>query len=324
MYLLASCIDCEAPQGMFTNNEDLTTRINKDKVCWNCDTNFISASSGIMINLSKEEFQDSQALINKSKEFWNDDWEDKYVKWLDKKDVEISEKTKNQYLSVRDSIKKQFEKSSLWVELSKKLGEFQYEYRANNGYNLLMSLEPPQLDEKKFDSFFLKTFRKNILENKNPFKEPNDEWILPDNWYSKIKDIVRTCFVVKYLDGVDFLANKIATICDKNDIEYVTSFEAKEEGYYAAHISILQEFDVPGPNWDSTKIKVWIEIQITTQLQEVIRKLLHNYYEEKRKTVVKEDVKWQWNYKSNEFATNYLGHILHYVEGMIVEIRDKK
>jgi ppGpp synthetase/RelA/SpoT-type nucleotidyltranferase len=49
----------------------------------------------------------------------------------------------------------------------------------------------------------------------------------------------------------------------------VTSFEAKEEGYYAAHISVLQNFAVPGPSWDSTNINVWIEIQITTQLQEV-------------------------------------------------------
>jgi hypothetical protein len=28
-------------------------------------------------------------------------------------------------------------------------------------------------------------------------------------------------------------------------------------------------------------------------------------------------------YKSDEFAINYLGHILHYLEGTIVEIRDK-
>ena len=323
MYL-ASCSECNAPQGMFTSYDELTIAITNKKICWNCDTNFISSSSGSLINLVIGEFQDSQTLIDKSKDFWNYDWEDKYVKWLDEKKVEISEKTKNQYLSVRDSIKKQFEKSPLWVELSKKLGDFHYEYKAHkNGYNLLMSLELPELDEKKYDSFFLKTFRKNILQNNNPFEEPDDGWIFPDNWYTKINDIVRTCFVVKYLDGVDFLANKIEKICDEKNIDYVTSFEAKEEGYYAAHISVLQNFAVPGPSWDSTNINVWIEIQITTQLQEVIRKLLHSYYEDKRKTIVKEDVKWQWNYKSNEFATNYLGHILHYVEGMIVEIRDK-
>ena len=39
---------------------------------------------------------------------------------------------------------------------------------------------------------------------------------------------------------------------------------------------------------------------------------------------IKKEKIWQWNYKSDEFAANYLGHILHYVEGMIIEIRDKK
>ena len=37
-----------------------------------------------------------------------------------------------------------------------------------------------------------------------------------------------------------------------------------------------------------------------------------------------DDMKWQWDYKSDEFTANYLGHILHYVEGRIVELRDKQ
>ncbi|GAI51334.1 unnamed protein product [marine sediment metagenome] len=52
--------------------------------------------------------------------------------------------------------------------------------------------------------------------------------------------------------------------------------------------------------------------------------MLHKYYEETRKRLEKEDIKWQWNYKSDEFVANYLGHILHYVEGMIMEIREKQ
>lgn len=67
-----------------------------------------------------------------------------------------------------------------------------------------------------------------------------------------------------------------------------------------------------------------IEIQITTQLQEVIRSLLHKYYEDRRKGVEAEGTKWQWDYKSDEFVANYLGHILHYVEGMIMDIREKQ
>ena len=65
------------------------------------------------------------------------------------------------------------------------------------------------------------------------------------------------------------------------------------------------------------------EIQVTTQIQEIIKTLLHKQYEEKRKVNTPKDYKWQWDSKSPQFIPNYLGHIVHYVEGMIIEIRDK-
>lgn len=102
------------------------------------------------------------------------------------------------------------------------------------------------------------------------------------------------------------------------------SYKAREEGYYAAHFYTKQAFEVPKIDWDTKEIDFSIEIQITTQLQEVIRKLLHKYYERKRKMGVKPVEKWQWDYTCEEFSTNYLGHILHYVEGMILEIREKQ
>ena len=36
------------------------------------------------------------------------------------------------------------------------------------------------------------------------------------------------------------------------------------------------------------------------------------------------DLVWQWDYTNDRFNTNYLGHIVHYVEGMIVQLRDKQ
>ncbi len=43
----------------------------------------------------------------------------------------------------------------------------------------------------------------------------------------------------------------------------------------------------------------------------------------RRKLLKPPDTKWQWDYKGDEFATNYLGHILHYVEGMIMDVRER-
>ncbi|MGA8916838.1 MAG: hypothetical protein WB474_12690 [Nitrososphaeraceae archaeon] len=36
------------------------------------------------------------------------------------------------------------------------------------------------------------------------------------------------------------------------------------------------------------------------------------------------DTNWKWNYKSDLFSSSYLGHILHYVEGLILEVRHKQ
>lgn len=248
-----------------------------------------------------------------------------YKKWLkEKHGFEISDRTQTYYESVTSKIKRDLEKSDFWIQLTKNLREYDSEYWAKTGYHLLTPIRKPELYIKPFDSFLLKTFRKNILENKLWPDEPEGSWILPNNWHSSINDIVRTLFEVKYLDGVEFMVSKIKSICEERDTECKVFFEATEEGYYAAHLYMRQELEVPKVTWDTERINVSIEIQITTQLQEVIRKLLHKYYEAKRKRLEKEDIKWQWNYESDEFVANYLGHILHYVEGMIMEIRKKQ
>ena len=119
------------------------------------------------------------------------------------------------------------------------------------------------------------------------------------------------------------MIGKIRSLCEKNEKDFGCTFEAREVGYYAVHLYTKEEFEIPRIDWDTMKVETSIEIQLTTQLQEVIRKLLHKYYEEKRLSPVQSERMWQWDYRSDEFATNYLGHILHYIEGMIMEIRKK-
>lgn len=250
---------------------------------------------------------------------------DDYKKWLrDEHHVEISETTKNYYDTVSYSIREVFEKSEIWNQLIKKeIPVFAGEYLLKNGDSLLTPSEW-KLHRKSFDSFLLKTFRKNCLDNKEWPNCPIDGWILPDNWFSRINDIVRTSFVVKYLDGVKFIVEKIEGFLKENSLPCTISYEAKEEGYYAAHLYTIYEFEVPKPTWDTMKIRVSVEVQITTTMQEVLKKLLHVYYEGNR--LVKKDAepKWKWDYNCEEFSVNYLGHILHYVEGKIVGIREEQ
>ncbi|HUU28934.1 MAG TPA: hypothetical protein VM123_14075 [archaeon] len=248
-----------------------------------------------------------------------------YKEWLKKTfDIEINKKTQNYFDSVTRKIKSDLEKSDFWININEKLISYDQEYLLQTGYPLLMPDYKPELLIKPFDSFLLKTFRKNILDNSNWPEPPENGWILSENWFFNINDLIRTLFVVKYLDGVEFLIDKIQSLCVKYKLKYWSALEAKEEGYYAAHLNLKKEFEIPKENWDTKKIEVYFEIQITTQLQEVIRKLLHKYYEDKRKKIDKETIKWQWNYKSDEFIANYLGHILHYIEGMIIDIRERQ
>lgn len=250
---------------------------------------------------------------------------DEYKYWLENKlGIVIDSQENNHYESVAHKIKYEFEKSEFWRDFSAQFKETGQKYHISTGFNLYIDETPNNLLVKSFESFLLKTYRKNILNNQSwPEAPPVHGWITPDNWFEQVNDVVRTNIVVKYLDGVDYLAREIVRICKEKNFETKVDYEAKEEGYYAAHCYIKFPVEVPQKDWTTTTIVSQVEIQITTQLQDVIKRLLHVYYDERRKIATPENKKWQWDYSSNEFSTNYLGHILHYVEGMIMDIREK-
>lgn len=248
-----------------------------------------------------------------------------YKQWLkNRHSAEVTLKTRNHYDSVAERVRSEFSDRQFWRDFPSYLRQCDGEYRVSTGYPLLASDAPAGLLLKPFDSFLMRSFRHNVLNNVSWPGEPEGGWILPRNWFSRIRDIVRTAVAVKYLDGVEFLIGKIEKQCTDVGVDFKASLEAREEGYYAAHLSLTQDFEVPKITWDTETIPVSVEVQITTQLQEVIRVLLHRFYDQRRQQLVSEaDPKWQWSYRSEEFAANYLGHILHYVEGMIMEVRDR-
>src|SRR3990170_3579397 len=177
---------------------------------------------------------------------------DEYIKWMkEQHEIEISPRTSTYYESVTSKIKQDFQQSEFWLQVIKNIREYDAEYLVSTGYLLLMPNYEPELLIKSYNSFLLKTFRKNIIENKHWPNEPEDGWIFPSNWYCKINDIIRTLFIVKYLDGVDFFINKIQSLCSQNYMDCSVSLEAKEEGYYAAHLYTKKEFEIPRVTWDT-------------------------------------------------------------------------
>lgn len=250
---------------------------------------------------------------------------DTYKHWLkETHHVEIDRSYELYYDSVTSKVKRSLETSEFWTTLIGNLEAYNQEYELKTGYRLFIPKFELELLLKPFESFLLKTYRKNVLENEYWPKEPEGGWLLPSNWFSRINDTIRTLVVVKYFDGVAFVIDKIRSLCKQQNMECEITFEAREEGYYAVHLCTKQSFEIPKINWDTEIVEIPIEIQITTQLQEVIRKLLHKYYDQRRRMVQRPIEKWQWDYRCDEFSVNYLGHILHYVEGMIMEIREKQ
>lgn len=258
---------------------------------------------------------------------------DEYRKWLhEKHGIQIDLQEKNHYLAVAAAIQNQFSNGPFWQEFAfgRTLRNFDERYRLqHNDYPLVLDTDrPPSLLTKRFESFLSKSFRINVLQNRHWPGPPKwlgkDGWILPDNWFVRINDIVRTCFTVKYFDGVRFLVDRMSELARHHELWLETSFQARDEGYYAAHLYVSFEAEVVTRDWATQRIRPTVELQITTQLQEVIRQMLHRHYEHRRMLTAKPDDRWKWEHTSREFATNYLGHILHYLEGMIVEIRDRR
>ena len=119
------------------------------------------------------------------------------------------------------------------------------------------------------------------------------------------------------------MAKKLEQLCHTAGMSVSLDYKARDEGYYAIHADLSQECEIPEPNGLSTKrIPVQFELQVTTRLQMEVAGANHKYYEGRRmKPFNPVAIKWQWDYTSDEFVVNYLGHILHFVDGMLVQVR---
>ncbi len=250
--------------------------------------------------------------------------EDEFVKWMEAKFGIPNEQARSNYESNAARLLKSFQTHPLWCRIGEQLREWDTEYFKEKGVHLFVNSKLPEVVFKPFNSLINKAYRKNCLNNKSFPDEPEKGWISPYSWYDKIHDIVRTSFIVKYLDGVKYLDQKLFLVSREEGCKYECSYEAHDDGYYAAHVSVVLGLPIVEMDWQESVHEIEVEIQITTELQEMVKSLLHKFYEDNRRKTIPKDYKWQWDYHNEQFVPNYLGHLAHYLEGMIVEIRDKQ
>jgi VCBS repeat-containing protein len=98
--------------------------------------------------------------------------------------------------------------------------------------------------------------------------------------------------------------------------------QERDDGYYAYHLYVTFPVKVFDLSWNVVDVTSEVEIQATTQLQEVLRSLTHHFYAANRLQRDRSG-KWKWEFGSTQFKVGYLSHTLHLLESVIVESRDR-
>jgi len=227
------------------------------------------------------------------------------------------------YESNAKSALDQFSSDAFWISLIGCLKDINSQYLIEKK-DFLISDFSPNLVHKPYGSFLEKTYRKNILSNPNWPDPPPEGWILPSNWFSKIGDIIRSTIIVRYLDGVTFLSKKVSDIAASVGTPCLQEYEGRIDGYYALHLSYQKDIVLIDGDWNSLISEMRLEIQITTEIKQLVKALLHIFYEKSRLSHDQGESSWIWDYKSDQFSANNLGHMVHYIEGMLVQIRDRQ
>ncbi len=212
-------------------------------------------------------------------------------------------------------------------------------YRELHGSDLLMDADHiTNFELKSWASLVNKSFRMNCLQNRNfpdvPRFDPFEygvitadasipgEWVTPRNWFGFIDDPIRARVICKFADGPDFLATKLEEYAKSRGVSAKLKRQTKDNGYYAYHcyfvFEIGEEFAVDGLGVSFARFS--IELQITTQLQEILYDLTHTYYEAERLEATQPHINFSF-FESHRFKSTYTGHTLYLIESILLEIR---
>jgi hypothetical protein len=253
---------------------------------------------------------------------------EEYELWYnDQLGINLSDDSiKNRYLSNALLVKQTIQESPFFLGLSGRLENWKSEYEEKHHADLFMMETGLDLLTKSYPSVINKSFRINVLENNNWPKPPKRGWVTPENWYSHMNDLLRTTLNCKFIDGPGFLADRLLDYAKTQDMVASSYSHQKDSGYYAFHVYGFISVDLLDQSWNKQSTTCQFELQLTTQLQEIMRGLLHRYYEQTRISPVpkhrRDREKWKWDHNSLLFKSSFLGHTLHLLEGVIVELRD--
>ena len=250
-----------------------------------------------------------------------------YLDWLDEVwQGDTRELREGRYLHQQGELGQAFEGSDYWREVATRLDDWAHAYTKKTAAPLFHGAPHlPKLAYKPWRSFLSRTWRENVSRNENWPEPPPNGWWLPDNWFERAWDIVRTRIVVRYMDGVETVAKGLVVCAKERHFGLEASFrpEAKADGYYAYHVLVRQPFTVAAVDYD-VKLNRYstVEIQVMTELADLISDLTHAYYERTRESW-SEGTPWQWDPLAEETMAFELSQDSSKVERQIMRLREK-
>jgi hypothetical protein len=248
---------------------------------------------------------------------------DEYVEWASttlRVDLRAVS-TRNRYETNIQAAQNAVQESSFFRNFRVFVDEQNKQYEQRTGAPLLMTGDLT-VHRKPFTSAIEKCFRINVLRNRKFPEAPRGGWVTPENWYMRFDDLIRSTLVCKFLDGPGILAHALDRYASDNGLIGRHVPRNTDEGYYAFHHYTAFCLDIADSEWNTQTITTELEIQLTTQLQEVLREFTHPLYEKARITAAERDDRWKWDYDTPRFRTSYLGHTLHMIEAVILQVRD--
>ena len=201
-----------------------------------------------------------------------------------------------------------------WTQANERLDSWRTEYRNSYGGDLLARPGLPDFTSKSEGSIRGKLLRR-CKEDSNYAQAIQTEGppipCLPD--------LVRTRIACRYIDGVEFLASRILALAQEMNLSPKLERKGSIEGYFAQHITADQQvfFRLAG---EGQPTKIVCEIQIASEMATRMWDATHPLYENVRRDPA-EPEDWQWKPNDSRFISNQLGHMVHLVDGLLVQLR---
>ena len=206
--------------------------------------------------------------------------------------------------------------SDFWLAVSAQLPGWRTGFRAKYQGDLLSGVKLPDFVGKgaaRMSEKVSMSCAKDAAKATKLF--PEDCGAVP-----RLKDLVRTRVSCRFIEGVQYMAEKLVELAESEGLAAVRSPQGKLRGYFAQHVTFPYAVTYRAGGVNRT-VEATVEIQVATELSTTVWDATHTIYEDARSG--KDDpAEWQWSPRDPRFVSRQLGHMIHLADGLLSQLRD--